>query len=180
MNARDHAIDVLLATQAITDVVHRYCRGVDRLDRELVRSCYWPEATDEHGSFSGTRDEYLAWLFDRMLPRFEFTMHRVTNVLVDRVDLDAGTAKCESYGVARHHQPSEKIEANLTTGFRYVDDFERRDGQWRIARRICPVEWVQINQPDSWFEAGPRHRRGRRDETDPVYWTRDQYIPWQP
>lgn len=170
MPGRDHEVDVLLAKQAIVEVVHQYCRGVDRLDREMVRDCYWPEATDEHGSFAGTRDEYIAWLFDRMLPRFEWTMHRVTNVLVDRVDLALGRAKCEAYGVARHHQPSDKVEANLTTGFRYVDDFERRDGQWRILRRICPLEWTRIDRADTWFEASAKHRRGRRDRDDPIYW----------
>ena len=53
--ARDPEIQALLDKQAIREVVLRYCRGIDRLDREMVRDCYWPEAIDEHGSFAMLR-----------------------------------------------------------------------------------------------------------------------------
>jgi hypothetical protein len=33
-------IDQLLAKQEIYEVLVRYCRGIDRLDEELVRACY--------------------------------------------------------------------------------------------------------------------------------------------
>jgi len=179
----ESAVEALIAKQAITEVVYRYCRGVDRFDRDLVRDCYWPEATDEHGSFSGTRDEYISWLFERMLPRYSWSQHFVANVLIDQLDLVAGRAKCESYGQSRHHRPAPTPEAtrpehNLISGFRYVDDFERRDGEWRILRRICPLEWARIDAESTWFEAPPTHRRGARDRRDPVYWAHDEFHPW--
>lgn len=37
----------------IWQVLMNYCRGVDRLDRELLLSCYHPDATDDHGIFMG-------------------------------------------------------------------------------------------------------------------------------
>jgi hypothetical protein len=174
----ERAVEELIAKQAITEVVYRYCRGVDRSDRDLVRDCYWPEATDEHGSFQGTRDEYLEWLFGRMLPRFTWSQHFIGNVLIDQLDLDSGWAKCESYGQSRHHRPSDVPEHNLISGFRYVDDFERRDGEWRIARRICPLEWVRVDDHSLFFESPPTHRRGTRDRLDPVYWSHDEFHPW--
>lgn len=177
---RDRELDELLAKQAITEVVYRYCRGVDRFDRELVESCYWPEATDEHGSFTGDRDTYIAWLFDKMLPRHEWSQHFVGNVLIDQLELGAGRAKCESYGQARHHERSDDPRRNMITGFRYIDDFERRGSEWRIIRRICPVEWVRIDPAAQWFEAGPADRRGTRNRTDSVYWSFDEYHAWQP
>ncbi|MFM8863148.1 MAG: nuclear transport factor 2 family protein, partial [Acidimicrobiia bacterium] len=48
---------------AIADLMALYCRGIDRLDRDLVRSCFHPDATDTHGSFHGTIDEFLDWAF---------------------------------------------------------------------------------------------------------------------
>ena len=46
-------LETLIAKQEITDVVYRYARGIDRLDFELVRSCYHPDAYDDHGAFKG-------------------------------------------------------------------------------------------------------------------------------
>jgi hypothetical protein len=176
--ASDPALAELVAKQAITEVVYRYCRGIDRVDRELVRNCYWPEATDEHGSFVGLRDDYISWVFDKLLPRYTMSYHFIGNVLID-VDLAAGRAKSEAYGWSRHEMPSDNPAHNLTSGFRYVDDFERRpslaeavapsSAEWRIRRRICTLEWVRRDDPATWWAAPESHRRGQRDGTDVVY-----------
>ena len=76
------AVRELLDERAIRAVVLRYCRGVDRMDRELVRSCYHDDATDSHGSFVGTVDEFLDWAW-RLLGRYTTTMHFVGNLLVE-------------------------------------------------------------------------------------------------
>ena len=39
--------------QCIRDAALRYCRGVDRLNVELMKSAYWEGATDDHGVFVG-------------------------------------------------------------------------------------------------------------------------------
>jgi hypothetical protein len=49
-------LELLLAERAIHRVLTTYSRGVDRLDFESVRSCYWPDGTDDHGSFVGGVD----------------------------------------------------------------------------------------------------------------------------
>ncbi len=41
----------LLDRDEIRQVMMRYARGLDRLDFELTRSCYWDDATEDHGSF---------------------------------------------------------------------------------------------------------------------------------
>lgn len=151
---------------SIERVLRLYCRSIDRLDMELLRDCYWPEATDRHGAFIGTRDEFVTWV-EPHLRRHTMTMHHLGNVLID---LDDDRAVAESYGVAYHSgEPAGDIRGNYTAGFRYVDRFERRDGEWRIAERITCIEWVQPWQADhdrlSVFGA----HLPRRDRTDPVY-----------
>ncbi|HJY93624.1 MAG TPA: nuclear transport factor 2 family protein, partial [Streptosporangiaceae bacterium] len=42
------------AAEAIRQAALRYCRGVDRLDAELMRSAYHNDATDDHGVFVGS------------------------------------------------------------------------------------------------------------------------------
>ncbi len=163
--------DRLVDRQAIVDVVLRYCRGIDRLDLELVRDCYHPDATDEHGTFTGTRDEYVDWVAG-VLTRFTGTMHVVANQLVEFGDGDPDTARCETYGVAYHWgDPPDDERRNFTSGFRYVDHFVRRDDQWRIARRVTVREWTHVVSAAQQLVIPPERdgRRGRRDRDDAVY-----------
>ena len=55
-------LETLLAKQEIGDVIYRYARGIDRLDFDLVRSCYHPDAVDDHGAFKGNVDEFIEML----------------------------------------------------------------------------------------------------------------------
>jgi hypothetical protein len=161
-------VQELVDRQAITDVVLRYCRGIDRLDLELVRDCYHPDATDEHGTFTGTRDEYVDWVAG-VLTRFTGTMHVVANQLVE---LDGDEALSETYGVAYHWgDPPDDQRRNFTTGFRYVDRFARRDGDWRIAGRVAVREWTHVVPIEQQLVIPPERdgRRGRRDHDDAVY-----------
>src|SRR5207253_3010770 len=90
----------------ITEVLYRYCRAIDRLDEELVRSCYHPDGVDEHGSFAGDIDQYIGWVFD-LLRKYDSTFHIIGNVLIDLgPDRGSGpdTARSEAYGLAHHRR----------------------------------------------------------------------------
>ena len=156
--------EALADKQAIHEVILRYCRGIDRLDMELVRSCYHPGAIDHHTNFEGDVDKFVAWV-DEALRRLAGSMHMVGNHLVE---LDGDRARSETYCTAFHWAgPGSSLE-NVTTGMRYVDTFERRDGQWRIAERFALREWIRMepNQRGADPSEGPT---GTRDRSDPVY-----------
>src|SRR5687768_7203639 len=59
---RDHR-----ARTEIHDTLMRYCRGVDRLDRDLILSAYHPGARDNHGSFDGPVEDFVDWVFENHL-----------------------------------------------------------------------------------------------------------------
>ncbi|MYW06636.1 nuclear transport factor 2 family protein [Streptomyces sp. SID3343] len=158
----------LLDRRAIHDVVLRYCRGIDRMDLDAVRECYHPDATDEHGSFSGNVDEYLAWI-GRLLPRYTSTMHLTGNHLVDFHHDTPDVARSETYGMAFHRSADPSPRGNLVTGFRYIDDFARRDGAWRIARRVATTEWIKVDDVATQWPIPEGMRAGRRDRQDAVY-----------
>jgi hypothetical protein len=48
----------LVDKDEIRDVLYRYSRAVDRCDRELLASSYWPDAGDNHGFFVGNAHEF--------------------------------------------------------------------------------------------------------------------------
>ncbi len=62
----DRALQDLIDKQAIREVVLTYCRGIDRLDFDLVRSAYHPDAIDHHTGFDGNIDEYIAWVTPKL------------------------------------------------------------------------------------------------------------------
>jgi len=158
----DPSIQLLIDQQQIHDILMKYARGIDRCDFDLVRSCYHPGAVDNHGRFTGTIEEFIPWV-ETQLDQFDTTMHFLGNVLIE---VEGVTAHAETYCVAYHRMKGEDVD-NLQ-GLRYVDRFEKRYGEWRIAERAIVVEWNRIDDVDLPGFA-PGTKRGRRDQDDLVY-----------
>lgn len=169
-------LQALATQQEIRDVLARYTRGIDRMDVELVRSTYHPDAHDDHGAYQGDVEGFLAWV-QQALSYFDTTMHFLGNQLVEIDETDDDTAHAETYCVAYHRrrarpgangEPAEPGH-DLVTALRYVDRMERRDGEWRIADRRCVFDWTRRDPIVGEWEQGPEVLQGRRDRTDPVY-----------
>jgi len=164
----DVALAELLAERDIRRVILQYCRGIDRMDPVLVRSCYHDDATDDHGSAIRTADDYVAWAF-RLLRRYEMTMHLVANM---SIEVTGDVALAETYGISFHRTaPDQPMDPklNLISGFRFVDRFERR-GEWRIAKRVITAEWSRVDDLEGRWPFPDSLRRGTRDDQDPVWW----------
>lgn len=130
--------------QAVHDVVTRYCRAVDRMDRELLLSCYHPDAIDDHGIFVGGPEAFADWAFALHASLQSAHQHIVTN---HSCELEGDTAHSETYWMfaGMHH------DGKLTIGGgRYIDRIERRAGEWRIAARKCVPDWGGVPS-QSWL-----------------------------
>ena len=169
-------LQALVDQQAIRDVLIRYTRGIDRMDVDLVRSTYHPDAHDDHGAYQGGVDGFLEWV-EQALSYFDSTMHFIGNQLVEIDEADLDRAHAESYCVA-YHRRRARLGANgvpdepghdLVTALRYVDRMERRGGEWRIADRRCVFDWTRRDPIVGEWEQGPEVLQGRRHHTDPVY-----------
>jgi hypothetical protein len=155
---------------AIQDCLVRYCRGIDRRDVELVRAAYWPDGYDDHGGFKGNAHEFADYVIPALNAGFDLTHHSILNTTVD---LQGDVAHCETYVHAYHllkAKPGEPRKVFLFHG-RYVDRLDKRGGEWRIAHRVCVVDWDRIDpiteaMPDAW---SARFSRGRLDRDDPSY-----------
>ena len=158
----------LLDRQAISDCVHRYSRGLDRHDDAMVASCYWDDAIDEHGAFTGSPQEFIAWANDLHATSFRGHQHHITT---QTVEIDGDTAHAESYilGVLTRKGDGEVSDI---AGGRYLDRLERRDGEWRMTLRVATFEFNElrpmvIGDPGSGLDQMPR--RERRGREDPVF-----------
>lgn len=166
--------------EEITRAILRYARGVDRRDWPMVRSVYHDDAYDDHGAFKGDLDGLMDWL-QRRHAVIAKSMHFVGNILVEFDSADGAVA--ESYYLARQTMGPEAGESRLMllgdkaaavdrsasisaemTG-RYVDRFERRDGVWRIARRIVLFEQL-IAKVDDSIPLSDAWTPSRRDGSD--------------
>ena len=156
----------LLDRHDIEHVIHRYCRGIDRRDLALVRSCYHDDATDRHGSFFGSADEYVTWV-DGCSPLPLHDPRAPSDH--DRVRRRARLAAAESYGLSVHRGDPAKAHQNLATAFRYLDRFERRAGVWKIASRIAIGEWSLRLPAQAWWDVPEGHATSARDASDPLY-----------
>jgi ketosteroid isomerase-like protein len=124
----------LLDEAAIKRVHLDYCRGVDRRDWELVRSCYHPDAVDHHGPFSGGVDGFIEWAL-QFCDDVASTTHFVGNQIVD---VDGDVAWHEAYCRAYHRITATDAAPafDWIVNLRYLDRMERRDGEWKIVDRL--------------------------------------------
>lgn len=148
----------------IQDVLMRHCRGVDRHDAELLDSCYHPDAVIKHGN-SDTLirgADYGTWSSTAHAGgRFALHAHQITN---HTCELDGDVAYTESYVMTMFLHPDHE-RTSLVTG-RYLDRFERRDGEWRIAMRRAFLDIAM--EADATYLGNPRGER-----VDPQqFWSR--------
>lgn len=167
-------VDDLIARQEIADVLFRYSRGVDRLDLDLVRSCYHPDAYDDHGAFKGNLDEFIK-VSPAFLSKWTATQHFLGNMLIE---VDGDIARAETYAVAFHRR--EDADGNGKDdimGIRYVDRFERRDGEWKIAYRATVADWRRVEKVSGAKGRNEVGLWGQRDATDAIHWILDAKAP---
>ncbi len=135
----------LVDRQKIWQVLQRYGRGLDRLDTELARSCYFDDAIEDHGTYVGTPDQFIEWA-NETTRAFLNTHHGLMN---HHCELKGDDAYAETYylfiGVAKN-------PPHLCSMGRYVDHFQRRNGEWRIANRVAMIE-NNFDLPDSTLYA---------------------------
>ena len=134
-------IEEAVAKLAITDVLHRYARGLDRMDREMVLSCWHLGGTDDHAPlYSGTASGFIDWLWP-VHGAMEVTRHVVTNIMIE---VDGDHAGSECYWTVTLRVPHEGKRYDLMGQGRYIDTWDKIDGVWAIRHRQSLSDWGRI------------------------------------
>jgi hypothetical protein len=119
---------------AIWQVMLAYARGLDRIDSELTRSCYFGDCIEDHSHYVGDVEGFIRYA-EGVSRAYLSTQHALLNHVCE---LAGDDAYCETYfhftGV------SEPPVPHFMSVGRYVDHFQRRKGEWRIANRVAIVE----------------------------------------
>jgi SnoaL-like domain len=151
----------------IRNLLALYPRAIDRCDENLLRTIYWPDAADNHGSFSGTLEEFIAWSFPQ-LRALDQTHHHTGN---PTIAINGDQARSESYYIAYHQVGRHSTDRDYMIGGRYIDRLEKRAGEWRILARIATFDYNATCQGQPWANYGfsTPESIGARKPDDAVY-----------
>ncbi|MEL7452033.1 MAG: nuclear transport factor 2 family protein [Pseudomonadota bacterium] len=164
-------IQALLDKQAITEVLYRYCRGLDRMDKPLSLSCWHPGGTDDHAPlFKGTAEGFLDWLWP-VHAAMEATRHVVSNITIE---LAGDKAATECYWNLHLRIPQGDKVYDLIGEGRYLDNFEKIDGVWAIRHRASVGDMMQVYEKQlDMTEISPPLIMPNNLEAASVNWARD-------
>ena len=160
-------LESLQAKQDLHELVARYCTGVDRRDRALLETLWWPEATMDFGLFAGPAVQFCE-LICADNPAVEISFHFTSNELFE-IDGDQAIGRHYVIGASSLLVDGEATQQQV--GGRYLDPYARRDGQWKFTKRLFVLDW-NANQPSSaiWDKGiGAVVARGRSDRADVSY-----------
>jgi ketosteroid isomerase-like protein len=160
---RDPELQRLIDKQEIYDVLMRYCRAVDRLDKALLASVYSEDAWDSHGLFEGKATDFIEWVMTFQRENFENSTHSLANVYIE---LEGDVAFVESYFTGFHRFNREGEAFTRISCGRYIDRFERRTDGWKVVNRLVVNDWGRI---DPVVEPVIALVSGFRSREDPVY-----------
>jgi hypothetical protein len=161
------ALRQVLDRIAIEDCLHRYCHAVDRCDADLLRSVYWPDATDDHVFWSGNAMEFVDFCIPVLRSRDQ-TLHAVSNVMM-RVTGDEARVQCY-YNALERVVRRDGTRNDVTFLGRYLDRFAKRGGEWKIAHRRVMMDSWRIDRDSCDWERGVFGTRpvpGKRGADDP-------------
>jgi hypothetical protein len=141
---------------------------------DLLRSVYWPDAIDtgrprNRIPVSGPVEGFIATVAESTSIGLEAAPIVLGQTLFE---FDDGVAHTETYFVAffRFKKPDGLLQEGHAG--RYLDRFERREGEWRIAHRHVVIDWGNTYP---LVEGSTTHLEatGRRSGDDPLYSFRD-------
>jgi len=152
LRAMAQRIDELESRAALRDVVTDYCQGFDQHNWEQFISAWHEDAVWEigppFGTFEGHEGVRTA-VMEVLYPAWRETHHLTSNLRLTFADPDHAHGVCDVDCMgATTDDVVQMISAT------YTDDFERRNGVWKIARRkvkihyFNPIPDAQMTAPE--------------------------------
>ena len=114
-------------------------RVLDWLDEEGLATVFWPDAVIDYGFFQGSGEEFVPYVMKierASLRRWHFCANTIIHV-------DRNLATSETYGIAQSTSSRDDVLTDSIYGGRYLDQFEKREGTWRILKREYILDWTQ-------------------------------------
>lgn len=160
----EQALTELLAKNAIHDTLCRYCRGLDRMDKEMAYSVWHEDGTAlYHDMYKGTGHGFVDWVWETHAG-MERHSHQIANSLIE---VDGNTARSETYVtiVLWTNLDSNGRQQEIVGKGRYLDHWSYRNGRWAISHREHVLDMQTLHD----LNRGYINEVSRRDKNDPSF-----------
>jgi len=160
--------------EAIRDVIGAYAHAIDRRRWDMMPQLFHADATFGFGPVQGNWEEFVGQAQAIIDPCLA-TQHQLGQI---QFGFEDDTCHTETYFTAMHTIPAGypvpdvfpdkgKVYSAVIAG-RYVDRFEQRSEQWRIAQRTGLYDWREFREVEGvgLFEL-PEGMAGFHDDRDP-------------
>ena len=165
LTTHEDKLQMLIDRAEIENLLVRYCHAIDRLDRPLLESLYWPEATDCHGLYDGSAAGFIDWVCEFLAPLK--TQHFISNIWIH---FDSPTtAQGQTYIIALHQAKTTFGGEERTDGARYLDRFEKRGNEWRFKARTVVVDYSRLATDTEFGRLDNLPHLGGHAPDDPFY-----------
>jgi gamma-hexachlorocyclohexane dehydrochlorinase len=129
----EERVDQLESRFALLDLVSDYCLGFDKRDFDRFMNIWWPDASWDIGPPFGSFEAHAGITHavkDILWPAWLQSTHYTTNLRVIFPDRDHAEGICDvdCIGTTSDNQAQ-------TVAATYTDQFERRNGVWKIVHR---------------------------------------------
>ena len=122
------------------------------MDKELTLACWHADGTCDYGTlYAGLASAWVDWVWP-IHEKMERTKHTIQNILIE---IDGDKASAESYFIAYLRVQQEDGLEDIIFAGRYVDNFECRDGLWKIAHRRAIYDWDQVQNVTTHYNNTP-------------------------
>ena len=127
MSNIEERLEKVEAQLAINQTITRYCRALDWLDEELLRTCYTEDAYIDYGFYKGD----VQGFYPVVMEVEKQSMHRYHFLSNIAIEVNGETAEVECYVVATSTHDGENLNF---FGGRYHNSFKKTEQGWQISR----------------------------------------------
>jgi hypothetical protein len=151
------------ARQAITDLLYRYCRAMDRMDLEQGYALWHGDGVADYGPFfQGTGRGFIDFVYQAHAAMVSHS-HQVSNIIIEFASPVQATSEAYVTAALRTRQGERQMQT--TTRGRYLDEWTFKDRRWGIDRRVYVHDLDETHEVKGVLLNGT----GARDRSDPSY-----------
>ncbi len=161
--------------EAIRDIIAAYCHAIDRRRWDIMPGLFHEDATFAFGPLVGDWRSFVEQARG-VIDDCTHTHHHLGQVLFGK--MEDGVVHTETYMSAMHIIPpgypltdvfpARDEEYAAVIAGRYIDRFEKRTGEWRIAQRTGVYDWREFRDiGEASLSNLPAEACGQHDYSDP-------------